>query len=143
MPSTADSYASVTVPARVESVRLAAEFIVQAARTMQVPAASDAIFEIAIVEALNNAIEHGSAAQRPGAVIVCELERIDHRLTVRILDEGPGFVLPRTSRPEWSADDIAAVPESGFGMSIIQGVFPIVRTIARPGEFGLEMALTF
>ena len=35
------------------------------------------------------------------------------------------------------------IPERGFGVPIIQGVFPMVRTIARPGEFGLEMALTF
>jgi len=26
---------------------------------------------------------------------------------------------------------------------IVEGVFPMVRTIARPGAFGLEMALTF
>lgn len=136
-------YASVTVPARVESIRLAAEFIVQAARNMHVPPASDSLFEVAIVEALNNALKHGNTAQRPEGLIVCELELVDHRLTVRIFDQGPGFVLPRTPRPEWSADDMTTIPESGFGIPIIQGVFPMVRTIARPGEFGLEMALTF
>jgi anti-sigma regulatory factor (Ser/Thr protein kinase) len=151
-------YASVTVPSRVESIRLATAFIVQAARNMHVPPASDALFESAIVEALNNAVKHGNAAQRPGATIVCELELVDHRLTVRILDQGPGFVLPQTRRrafenplgrdvvvprPEWSAENLTTIPESGFGISIIQGVFPMVRTIARPGEFGLEMALTF
>jgi anti-sigma regulatory factor (Ser/Thr protein kinase) len=136
-------YASVTVPSRVESIRLAAEFIVQAARNMHVPPASDSLFESAIVEALNNALEHGSSAQRPDASIVCEVELVDHRLTVRILGQGPGFVLPRTPRPKWSADDMTTIPESGFGIPIIQGVFPMVRTIARPGAFGLEMALTF
>lgn len=153
MPSTVDhaapsypegsSYASVTVPCRVESIRLAAEFIVQAARNMQVPAASGSPFEGAIVEALNNALEHGNPAQRPEASIVCELERTGQRLTVRILDQGPGFMLSRAVPPEWNADDTATVPEDGFGISIIQGVFPVVRTIVRPGEFGLEMALTF
>ncbi len=153
MPSTVDAtgaahpegsrYASVTVPCRVESIRLAADFIVQAARNMQVPAASDSLFEGAIVEALNNAVEHGNSAQRPEASIVCELERVGQRLTVRILDQGPGFVLPRALPPEWNGDDLTTIPEGGFGLAIIQGVFPMVRTIARPGEFGLEMALTF
>ena len=133
-------YASVTVPSSVESIRLAAGFIVQAARNMRVPAASDSLFEVAIVEALTNAFKHGNTAQRAGASIVCELELADHRLTVRILDQGAGFVLPPT--PEWSAGDVATIPVSGFGLPIIQGVFPVVRAIARSGGFGLEMTLT-
>ena len=136
-------YASVTVPSRVESIRLAAEFIVQAARNMQVPAAADSLFEAAVVEALNNALEHGNTAQRTDALIVCELELLDHRLTVRILDQGAGYELPRAPQPEWSANDISTVPESGYGISIIQSVFPVVRTVARSGEFGIEMTLTF
>ncbi|MDO8680163.1 MAG: ATP-binding protein [Acidobacteriota bacterium] len=137
-------FASVTVPSRVESVRLAASFLVQAAKNMHVPRADDSLFELAIVEALNNAVEHGHTGQGPGAVIVCELELTDQRLTIRILDQGPGYVLPRVPRSEWSADDIMSIPESGYGLSIIQGVFPTVRTIRRrPGEFGLEMSLTF
>lgn len=151
-------YASVTVPNRVESIRLATEFIVHAARNMDVPPASGSLFEAAIVEALNNAIKHGNTAKRPGALIVCELELVGHRLTVRILDQGTGFALPQprrrafenplgrdvaVPRPEWSAGDMTTIPEGGFGIPIIQSVFPMVRTIARPGEFGIEMALTF
>ena len=137
------SYASVTVPSRVESIRLAAEFIVQAARNMQVPTAAESLFEVAVVEALNNAVKHGNPAQRPDALIVCELELLDRRLTVRILDQGEGYVLPRAPQPEWTEDDISTVPESGYGVSIIQSVFPVVRTVVRSGEFGIEMTLTF
>ena len=137
------AYVSATVPSRAESVRLAASFIVQAARNMHVPAASDSLFEVAIVEALNNAVKHGNAAQQPSASIVCEVEFVAHRLTVRIFDQGPGYVLPRPTQPEWTGEDISSVPESGFGLPIIQSVFPIVRTISRPGKFGLEMVLTF
>jgi anti-sigma regulatory factor (Ser/Thr protein kinase) len=139
----ADSFASVTVPGRVASIRPAAAFIVDTARNMQVPAALDPLFEVAIVEALNNAVKHGTTAARPDAMVVCELELIGRCLTVRILDRGPGFVVPRTPRPDWDTDDISTVPENGYGVSIIQRVFSTVRTIARPGEFGIEMALTF
>ena len=135
-------YASATVPNSVESIRLAADFIVQAARNMHVPAASDSLFEVAIVEALNNAVKHGNTVQCPTASIVCEVEFADRSLTVRILDQGTGYILPQPPQQEWRADDIATVPESGFGVSIIQSVFPIVRTITRPGEFGIEMVLT-
>ena len=111
-------YASVTVPGRVESIRFAAGFIVQFARHMQVPAAFDAMFETAIVEALNNAVEHGTADERPEASVACELELVGQRFTVRILDQGPGFVLPQTPQPEWNPDETAAIPEGGYGFSL-------------------------
>jgi len=136
-----DAFASFTVPSRVDAIRSAAAFLVQTAKDMRVPLAGDAAFELAIVEALNNAVKHGTG--RPGAIIVCEIERADHRLTVRILDQGPGFDLqplaPRRPDPE----DVMSVPESGYGLSIIQSVFPTMHTISRDGHFGLEMSVTF
>lgn len=136
-------FASVTVPSRVDSIRLAAEFMVHAAGNMGVAAAADSLFEVAIVEALNNAIKHGNAEHRADAFIVCEIESGDGTLIVRIIDQGAGYTLPRAPRAEWSPDDIASVPESGYGIEIIQKVFPTVRTIGRSGKFGLEMSLTF
>jgi anti-sigma regulatory factor (Ser/Thr protein kinase) len=138
-----NAYASVTVPSRVPSIRLAADFIVQAARNMQVPAASESLFEAAVVEALNNAVKHGNAEKRPDAVTVCELELVDRCLTVRIFGHGPPFTLPPTPLPQWDASDIATLPEGGLGIHIICGVFPVVRTFAKGKEFGLEMALSF
>jgi anti-sigma regulatory factor (Ser/Thr protein kinase) len=134
-------FVSVTVPSRVESIRPAASFLVQAAKTLLVPPASDPVFELAIVEALNNAVKHGHSG--PGAMIVCELERAEHRLTVRILDQGPGFDLQPMPRRESDPADVAAIPESGYGLSIIQSVFPTMRTMSGPGTFGVEMSLTF
>lgn len=136
-------YAAVTVPCHVDSIRMATQFLVQAARNMHIPPAGDALFEVAIAEALNNAVEHGAANGDADPLIVCELELVEHRLTVRILDQGQGFVLARAPRPDWDPDDLSTVPEGGFGIPIIHTVFPTVRTLERPGEFGLEMALTF
>ena len=142
-PTRADgAFASVMVPCRVESVRSAAAFLVQAAKDMRVSLASDSVFELAIVEALNNAVKHGNTG-RNGAMIVCELERTDDRLTVRILEQGPGFGLPLLPRPRSDPEDVMSVPDSGYGLSIIQSVFPITRTISRDGHFGLEMSVTF
>lgn len=135
--------ASLTVPSRVESIRPAAQFIVQAARSLPVAPVSEPLFEVAIVEALSNALKHGNRGRRD-ASIVCELELIDRRFIVRILDQGSGFVLTPPARlPEWTAADIDSIPASGYGMLVIQAVFPMVRTITRQGRFGLEMELTF
>jgi anti-sigma regulatory factor (Ser/Thr protein kinase) len=135
-------FAAITVPNRVESIRPTAQFIIETARRMEVPAASESLFEVAIAEALNNAVRHGNSAQSPDAEISCTLRRVGRQLTVSIRDQGPGFDLADAA-PDWSAADVASIPEGGFGLPIIQRVFPVVRTIRRPGEFGLEMALTF
>jgi anti-sigma regulatory factor (Ser/Thr protein kinase) len=136
-------FSSVTVPSRVESIRLVAGFMMQAARTMNVTAAWDAQFEMAIVEALNNAVKHGNPEKHEDAFMVCELEIRDRTLILRIIDQGPGYTLPQTPRPDWDPDDIMTVPESGYGVAIINGIFPTVRTIGSPGAFGLEMRLPF
>jgi anti-sigma regulatory factor (Ser/Thr protein kinase) len=138
----AEAFATIRVPNRLESIRPAVEFIIETARRMEVPAASESLFEVAIAEALNNAFRHGNAAQSPDAEILCTLRRVGRQLTVSICDQGAGFDLPG-GVPNWSPENLASIPEGGFGLPIIQQVFPVVRTIRRPGEFGLEMALTF
>jgi anti-sigma regulatory factor (Ser/Thr protein kinase) len=133
-------FASLTVPARVESVRAAAAFLVQAARSLKVEAASQATFELAIVEAITNAIKHGRG-DGGGACIVCEIEH-DHRsLVVRVLDSGPGFTLPPISLPGVSSENVLAIPEAGYGLPVIQTVFPGVRTVRREERFGIELPL--
>jgi anti-sigma regulatory factor (Ser/Thr protein kinase) len=140
MQSTTD-FAALLVPRRVEWIRLATGFVVTAARTMEVPAAAGPLFEVAIAEALNNAVEHPAAGA--GASLVCEVECVAQRLIVRLLHRGPGFELPRMPRLAWNPYDTATVPDRGFGLPIIRTVFPIVRTIERQGECGLEIELTF
>jgi len=136
------TFASLRVPNRVESVRVAASFLMESAKNMRVPLASDSLFELAVVEALNNAVKHGNTGADTDAMIVCELELTGRRVTVRILDQGPGYALPAAPAPTGGSPDILAVPESGYGISIIQHVFPTVRTISRGDRFGLEMSLT-
>lgn len=140
--SPGEAFATLTMPNRVESIRPTAEFIIQTARRMEVPAASESLFEVAIAEALNNAFRHGNSAQSPDAQISCTLRRVGRQLIVNIYDQGPGFDIAGAA-PDWCPADSSNIPEGGFGLPIIQKVFPVVRTIRRPGEFGLEMALTF
>lgn len=132
-------FVSVTLPSRIDSVRPAAAFLVQTAKELKVAAAADSVFELAIVEALNNAVTHGHGG--PSSVILCELEVSDRALTVRVLDQGPSYDLPPLPRPDSDAGDMAAIRESGYGLSIIRTVFPNTRTISRPGTFGIEMSL--
>ena len=143
MATAAEPYfASLTIPARVESLRAAAAFLVQAAKSLKVAAASEPTFELAIVEALTNAFKHGGSRGRAkDATILCELELAGQSLVVRILDSGPGFQLPPFSMPGVSKENVAALPEAGYGLPVIQSVFPGVRTVTRDDWFGLELPL--
>jgi len=134
--------ATLTVPNRVESVRPATAFLVQAARALKVPAAAEPVFEVAISEAITNAVKHGRVNDE-GATIRCDIELVDRELTLRIIDGGKGFALPARRMPEVSRETIETLPEAGYGLPLIQTVFPIVRVIRVDGRFGVELGLKY
>ena len=132
--------ARLTVPNRVEFVRAATAFVVQAARAFDVAQASQPVFEVAISEAITNAVKHGG--KQANSTITCEIELEPGALTVRIIDDGNGFVVRKAAAlPEVSRDRIEALPSSGYGLPIIHSVFPIVRAVSVGGRFALELAL--
>jgi anti-sigma regulatory factor (Ser/Thr protein kinase) len=131
---------TLTVPNRIESVRPATAFLVQAARSFGVPRASDPVFEVAISEAMTNAVKHGRHA-KSSSIITCEIELVEGALTLRIIDAGSGFVVRTSGLPEISRERIDALPASGYGLPIIHTVFPVVRVINVDGRFGLELAM--
>jgi anti-sigma regulatory factor (Ser/Thr protein kinase) len=130
---------TLTVPSRIEFVRPATAFLVQAARAMDVRAAGEPVFEVAISEAITNAVKHGASASR--STITCEIERGDGGLVIRIIDDGEGFAVREAPLPDVSRDRIDALPSSGYGLPIIQTVFPTVRVITVDGRFALELRL--
>lgn len=134
--------ASLTVPALPDYVRAAAQFVVQTARHFGVAAAAGPLFEVAVGEALANAVKHGSRG-KTGAMISCEIERTEAGLTIRIYDEGEGFVPAARPVPalDLSGVDVTAVPESGYGVPIMQTVFQDIQTCRKDGRFCLELKL--
>jgi anti-sigma regulatory factor (Ser/Thr protein kinase) len=134
--------ASVTVPANADFVRVAAQFVVQTSRHLGAPGATSPLFEVAIVEALANAVKHGSRG-RTDAVVTCEVERTRDGLTIRIFDEGEGFLPPPQARVPFDPDaiDLMAVPESGYGVPIMQSVFQQIDARRSGDRFCLELSL--
>jgi anti-sigma regulatory factor (Ser/Thr protein kinase) len=132
--------ATLTVPNRVEFVRPATVFLVQAARALNVPAAAEPVFEVAISEAITNAFKHGGRDEASSS-ITCQLELNDGALTIRIIDEGRGFVIQNRGLPEVSRERIESLPASGYGLPIIHKVFPIVRVVNLDGHSALELEL--
>jgi anti-sigma regulatory factor (Ser/Thr protein kinase) len=147
VPEPARFFASLTVPSRVESIRLASAFLVQAASTFRVPAVESGLYEVAVVEALNNALVHGGGS--PDTFIVCEFEMEGRCLKVRVLDDASEvplrLALPRAVAPwpERTPEDWEIIPERGYGLHLISAVFPEIRAITRNGHHGIEMELRF
>jgi anti-sigma regulatory factor (Ser/Thr protein kinase) len=131
--------ATLTIPNRVEFVRPATLFLVQAARALNVPAAGESVFEVAISEAITNAVKHGGG--RGPSSITCQLELADGSLIIRIIDQGGGFVMGRRPLPDVSREQIDTLPSSGYGLPIIHTVFPTVRVVTVEGCFALELVL--
>lgn len=127
--------ASLTVPNRVQSIRLAATFLVHAASAFKVPGVADGLFEEAVVEALNNTLKHGP--RDANACIVCEFEIDGRCLKIRVLNDAASAPLERT------VDQWATTPESEHGLCLIAAVFPAMRTVSRDGHHGIEMERNF
>ena len=85
--------ASVTLPNRPDSVRPAVAFMMHTARALAIPQAAAPLFEVALTEAVTNAVKHGHSG-RDDAIIICEVQRSPHQVVFRISDSGDGFVVP-------------------------------------------------
>lgn len=131
--------ATLAVPRRIASVRPATAFLVQAAKARQVPAAASPLFEVAVSEAVTNAVRHARGGESD-QLMTCDLEVADRRLTLRILNDDARFSLPDTAPPPTSPD---LLREHGYGLPIIRTVFPSVRVVERDGRYGVELQLTF
>lgn len=88
--------------------------------------AGDAGFlELAVVEAVNNAIEHAYGEQPGGRIEVrCTID--GDTVTAEVYDEGPpideGVIEPR-GLEGYTADDRESLPEGGRGLAIMRGIF--------------------
>ena len=139
--------ASVTVPGRIESVRPTAAFLVGMARNLHIPAADNHMFEVAIVEALSNAIKHNP--REGNASVQCDLEVSGRLLTIRVLDEAaraPVALSVPTGVIPWSdatTDAWEQIPETGYGLYLMRAMFPDIKPVTRDGRHGIELQLTF
>jgi anti-sigma regulatory factor (Ser/Thr protein kinase) len=134
-----DTHATLTVPRRIASVRPATAFLVRAAQARQVPTVASPLFEVAVSEAVTNAIRHGGGGD--DQTVTCDLEVVERRVTLRILTGSAQFSLPEATTPDIAS--IEFLRENGYGLPIIRSVFPSVRVVEWNGRFGVELSLTF
>lgn len=94
--------------------------------------------ELGITEVLTNIVLHGYTAHENGYITVCWKEQMS-RLCVEILDKGlpiPAHLLARESNHafDFDPDDVARLPESGFGLALTKTIFDMVDYESINGE---------
>jgi anti-sigma regulatory factor (Ser/Thr protein kinase) len=74
-------------------------------------------------------------------MISCEVERTSSGLSIRIYDEGEGFTPAARPPLDPTSVDVTTLPESGYGVTIMQSVFQDIHAQRRDGRFCLELKL--
>lgn len=100
--------------------------------------------ELALVEALTNAVRHGWAHSRATSEITIKAAIAEDRLTIEILDQSHGFpphLLDEAGarKLEFDPDDLETLHENGRGLSLIVLSMDEVTLQSSNDEFVLRM----
>ncbi|MEL6614547.1 MAG: ATP-binding protein [Bacteroidota bacterium] len=121
--------------------RLAARMVRDACETLGYGPTQTARVEIAVVEALNNVVEHAYASSA-GDVDVEIAEVLPLTRCLQVTLRHGGTPMPASGHlPDVSAEDLEHIPESGFGLGLLYHIAEAVRY--RPDGDRHELALLF
>lgn len=99
--------------------------------------------ELAVVEAVNNAIEHAYTEAEQGTITV-SYSLSEEKVVIEIIDHGRGmtvgFVADQGHAPEFDPEDINSLPERGMGIWLIRSSMD--RAVYQSGEDGNRWTLT-
>jgi serine/threonine-protein kinase RsbW len=116
----------LVIAARLEEVRHACEFVVEAAETAGLDERAVYHCQMAVDETLTNVIEHGFSFEELGKEIevICSVE--DDRFLITIIDDGPVFNPLQHEAPDPSAPLDDREP-GGWGIYFIRRLMDDVR----------------
>jgi serine/threonine-protein kinase RsbW len=125
----------LTLPATVRSLYPARMFVDAVAREAGLDDAEREAFDLAVTEAVSNAIRHGSPRGAENQVELCVIDD-GTRLVVTVSDEGEGFVPASYSLP-----DPQSYADHGRGLYLIHSLMDEVE-FTRNGGTTVRMAKT-
>jgi len=130
----------LTLDASPETVPAAGGAVRDWCLTSGIDAAEAALVELAIVEALQNAIEHGYAGVAGQLELEADID--DERMQAQIRDTAPPVDLTRVApQPDETLPmDRARLRERGRGLEIIRGVFD--QVVFSRSASGNQLTLT-
>ncbi len=130
----------ITLEATLEAVPAAGGAVRDLCLTSGMDSSEAALIELAIVEALQNTIEHGYAGAPGRFELEADVDQL--RLRAEIRDTAPPVDLTRVVAPpddQIFPHDRASLQERGRGLGIIRGVFD--QVVFSRSESGNHLAL--
>ncbi len=97
------------------------------------------LVQLAVVEAVNNALEH-AYQQEPGHRVEVELRLDEKRLRFLISDWGRAMADPEPREPQFDLEDPALLPEGGLGLYLIHRIMDQVEYRSEGGKNTLIMS---
>lgn len=129
---------TLVTDSRLENVELVARAVRGLCGAAGLEGRTCAHVELAVAEAVNNAIRH-AYGRRPGHPIEVTVTLDETRLTIEVSDEGE----PMEPRPapvlDFDPGDLERLPEGGMGLFLIHSVMDEVEYETRGGRNRLVM----
>lgn len=123
---------------RLENVELLARAIRGLCGAAGLDGRACAHVELAVAEAVNNAIRHAYHRQ-PGHPVEVAFTLDETRLVVEVCDEGTPMAPRRAPVLDYDPADLARLPEGGMGLYLIHSVMDGVEYHSRGGRNRLVM----
>jgi serine/threonine-protein kinase RsbW len=129
----------VSVPSSYDALETVAELLEQAARRIGVSEDEEADLMISVMEAVNNAIQHGNGADESKLVHI-KIDTVENVLTIRIKDEGGGFQEGSVPDPR---DPQNLMNVSGRGILMMKAFMDDVAIVSSEGGTEVTMSKNF
>ena len=126
----------VSVPSSYDDLETVTELLEKAARRIGMSEDEEADLMISVMEAVNNAIQHGNGADESKLVHI-KIDTHDDGLTIRIRDEGGGFEEGCVPDPR---DPQNLMNVSGRGILMMKAFMDDVAIVS--GESGTEVTMS-
>jgi len=102
--------------------------------------------ELCVIEAVNNAIEHAYEREK-GKLVEITFSLYQSKLTIAICDTGKGmdekWLMRDQAFPDVDPQDLASLPEGGWGLAIMQQVMDEVTYSTSNGKNVLTLTKRF
>ena len=129
-----------SIPSEPGNERQAAAKVVESVSDLSLPGPRLKKLETAVAEATMNAMEHGNKYQSDAPVKI-HVHKVDHKLRVRITDQGGGSPIPENTDPDLDAKLTGEQSPRGWGLFLIKNMVDEMHTFTDAHHHTIELIL--
>ncbi|HTR96652.1 MAG TPA: ATP-binding protein [Candidatus Acidoferrales bacterium] len=130
---------TLRIDSRLDQVELLGRAVAGLAGAAGLPRRACGHVELAIVEAVNNAIRHAYRGQ-PGHVVEVVFARTEDGIVLQVCDEGSPMPARQAPVLDFDPADVPNLPEGGMGLFLIHNVMDRVDYASENGRNVLTLS---